>query len=113
MEKKNRYRNRIRPITLCRMMVAVLLLLAAGTGFVLVRNEHVLRGYEIRELEDEVVELDREIEMWELRIAGVKGRQELARRLRWVQSDLEEIEMGRVIEVEAAEDAEGVVASLD
>tara|TARA_R110002096_G_scaffold346131_6_gene539575 strand:- start:160 stop:501 length:342 start_codon:yes stop_codon:yes gene_type:complete len=113
MEKRNRYRNRIRMVTLCRLVLAAALLLAAGAGFVLVRNEHVIRGYDIRDLEDEVVELEREIEMWELRIAGVKGRQELSRRLRWVQSDLQEIELKRVIEVDGTEIGNGVVASLD
>ena len=113
MEKRNRDRNGVRPIMICRLAVAGLLLLATGAGFVLVRNEHVIRGYQIRSLEDEVGELDREIEMWELRIAGVKGRKELSRRLRWVQSDLSEIEMSRVIEIEAPEEGSDAVVNLD
>ena len=63
------------------------------------RNQHVIAGHGIRELEDEIVELNEEIEMWELRIAAVRDRQELSRRLRWVRSDLEEIENARVIEL--------------
>lgn len=113
MEKRNRYRNRVRPITICRLVVAGLLLLATGAGFVLVRNEHVIFGYEIRGLEDQVAELDLEIEMLELRIAGVKGRQELSRRLRWVKSDLSEIEMSQVIEVKAPAEISEVRSNLD
>ncbi|MEM1441508.1 MAG: hypothetical protein AAGF67_04160 [Verrucomicrobiota bacterium] len=99
MEKRNRYRNRIRGLTLFRFFLGGVLLLATGVGFVLVRNEHVMRGNEIRELEQSIVELSREIEMWELRIAGVRDRQELSRRLRWVQSDLAAIDTAKVIEV--------------
>lgn len=99
MEKRNRYRNRIGTLTLCRFFLSGVLLLATGVGFVMVRNEHVIRGHEIRNLEDGIVELDREIEMWELRIAGVRDRQELSRRLRWVQSDLLAIDSSKVIDV--------------
>ncbi|MEM7601732.1 MAG: hypothetical protein AAF357_09985 [Verrucomicrobiota bacterium] len=99
MEKKNRYRNRIGGLTLCRFFLGGVLLLATGVGFVLVRNEHVIRGHEIRSLEDSIAELSQEIEMWELRIAGVRDRQELSRRLRWVQSDLAAIDSSKVIEV--------------
>lgn len=99
MEKRNRYRNRVGTLTLCRFFLGGSLLLATGVGFVIVRNEHVIRGHEIRNLEDSIVELSREIEMWELRIAGVRDRQELSRRLRWVQSDLDAIDGGKVIEV--------------
>lgn len=99
MEKKNRYRNRIGTLTLCRFFLSGVLLLATGVGFVMVRNEHVIRGHEIRNLEDSIGELDQKIEMWELRIAGVRDRQELSRRLRWVQSDLAAIDGANVIEV--------------
>ncbi|MDF1824365.1 MAG: hypothetical protein P1U68_06970 [Verrucomicrobiales bacterium] len=99
MEKKNRYRNRIGALTLCRFLLCGVLLLATGVGFVMVRNKHVIRGHEIRNLEDSIGELDRKIEMWELRIAGVRDRQELSRRLRWVQSDLAAIDSSKVIEV--------------
>lgn len=100
MEKRNRYRNRIQPILILRLAVAALLLLAAGGGFVLVRNQHVIEGDRIRVLEEKITELNQEIEMWELRIAGVRDRQELSRRLRWVKSELSEIESAKVIELE-------------
>lgn len=102
MEKKDRYRNGIGVVALCRLVLAGVLLLASGVGFVLMRNEHVLVGQEIRALEEESVELDRKIEMWELRIAGIHDRQEISRRLRWVQSDLFEIDSAKVIEIAPA-----------
>lgn len=109
MQKRNRYRNRIRPLTIARLAFGGILLLAAGVGFVLVRNDHVMTGNEIRGLEDRIVAYDREIEMWEVRIAAVRAREELSRRLRWVQSDLGEIEGTRVIDLErAADDAESI-----
>lgn len=102
MEKRNRYKNRIRSITLCRLAVSGMMLLAAGACFVLVRNEHIMLGNEICAVEESIFELDREVELWELRIAGVRDRQELSRRLRWVKSDLDEIDPSRVIEVDPA-----------
>ncbi len=59
---------------------------------VTIRNRHVLKGEEIRRVEVKIAMLSREIEMWELRIASVKDRNELRRRLRWVGSSLKEIE---------------------
>jgi hypothetical protein len=106
MEKKNRYRNRVSGLALSRLILCGALLLATGAGFVLVRNQHVIIGNEIRAIEDRIVSLDREIEMWELRISGVRDRQELSRRLRWVQSDLGDIESSRLIELR--QDGSGV-----
>ncbi|MEX2580387.1 MAG: hypothetical protein WD342_15115 [Verrucomicrobiales bacterium] len=111
MEKKNRYKNRIRSITLYRLALGGVLLLFSGASFVLVRNQHVIQGDEIRSVEDAIVELDREIELWGLRIAAVRDRQELSRRLRWVKSDLGEIDSSRVIEVDPATDVGTPVAS--
>lgn len=113
MEKKNRYKNRIHWLAICRLALGAVLLLGAGAGFVLTRNDHVIQGNEIREVEDEIVELDQEIEMWELRIAAVRDRQELSRRLRWVQSDLQEVDTNRIIELKegAESDAAPAVAS--
>ncbi len=74
--------------------------MATGVGFVLMRNEHVIAGHGIRVLEDSIGEMNQEIEMWELRIAAVRDRQELSRRLRWVRSDLNEIDSAKVIELE-------------
>ncbi|MAS92178.1 MAG: hypothetical protein CMO55_03185 [Verrucomicrobiales bacterium] len=111
MEKRNRYKNRIRPLLICRLVLGGMLLLGVGAGFVLVRNQHVMEGDVLRSLEDEIVELDREIELWELRIAAVRDRQELSRRLRWVQSDLDEVDPSRVIEVQEKTSESASVAS--
>lgn len=91
---------------ICRLVLAGILLLATGVGFVLIRNQHVIEGHAIRNLEDGIFELNQEIEMWELRIAAVRDRQELTRRLRWVRSDLKEIESARVIELEVGSKVE-------
>ena len=111
MEKRNRYKNRIRPLVICRFALGVSLLLAVGIGFVLMRNRHIMEGDELRALEDEIVELDQESELWELRIAAVRDRQELARRLRWVQSDLVEIEPSSIIEIREGSPLSAPVAS--
>ena len=55
--------------------------------------------------------LDQEIELWELRIAAVRDRHELSRRLRWAQSDLKDIDLSKVIEIETRPSLEGPVAS--
>ncbi|MEC5126345.1 hypothetical protein VSU19_06260 [Verrucomicrobiales bacterium BCK34] len=102
MEKKNRYRNRIHWLTISRLVLGAVLLLATGVGFVLVRNQHVIQGDNIRAAEEEISALDQEIELWELRIAAVRDRQELSRRLRWVQSDLKEVDTRKVIEMAPA-----------
>lgn len=99
MEKRNRYKNRIGAILVVRIALSVALLLATGAGFVFVRNDHVLRGNEIGAVEKEIGLLEQEIELWELRIAAVRDRHELSRRLRWVQSDLKDIDVSKVIEI--------------
>lgn len=112
MEKRNRYKNRIGVATILRLFLAGGLLLATGAGFVLLRNEHVLRGNEIGSVEREITALEQEIELWELRIAAVRDRQELSRRLRWVQSDLADIDVTKVIEIRPQAPAEAPVASV-
>ena len=102
MEKKNRYRNRIRFVTVLRLFFVVALLGTVGVAFVTIRNRHVLKGEEIRKAEVKIEALSQEIEMWELRIAGVKDRNELQRRLRWVGSNLEEIKAENVLRIQAA-----------
>lgn len=82
-----------------RLVLAAGLLLAAGAGYVLVRNDHVLLGNDIVQIEHEIAALDQETELWELRIAAVRDRQELSRRLRWVQSELGDIDVSKVIEI--------------
>lgn len=111
MEKKNRYKNRVGGGLVLRLVLAGGLLLATGAGFVLMRNSHVICGNEIGATEKEILALDREIEMWELRIAAVRDRHELSRRLRWVQSDLADIDVSKVIEIDPRVAKDSPVAS--
>lgn len=85
---------------------ASLLLIAGmiGAAFGLIRNQHVRKGDEIRLAEASIAECEKEIEMWELRIAGMLDRSDLSRRLKWCGSDLKEIDPGRVLELSPAED---------
>ncbi len=111
MEKRNRYKNRVGLFLVIRLVLGSGLLLGAGAGFVLARNQHVICGNQIGFLENEITAYEQEIELWELRIAAVRDRQELSRRLRWVQSDLAEIDLSKVIEIEPNARVSGPVAS--
>jgi hypothetical protein len=75
-----------------------------GAAFGLIRNQHIRKGDEIRQLEASIAECEKEIEMWELRIAGLLDRPDLTRRLRWCGSDLKEIEPERVLELSPTEE---------
>ncbi len=111
MEKRNRYKNRVGGMTVLRLVLGGGLLLATGAGFVITKNDHVLRANRIGDVETEIKEIEKEIELWELRIASVRDRQELSRRLRWVQSDLSDIDVSKVIEIRAEQAPEAPVAS--
>lgn len=104
MQKKNRYKNRVRFMTVFRILFLGCFLGSYGVLFVKIRNSHVTRGNEIMETEVRIAELSREIEMWENRIAGVNDRLELERRLRWVSSDLEDIDPFKVIRIDRNDD---------
>ncbi len=108
MGRKRQYNHKIRIASLLRVIAVAGLLLYASVSFVLIRNEHVLLGNEIRELEEEISDMRHESEMWELRIAAVRDRSELVRRLRWSQSTLQPIDPQRVIEIPLAREARSV-----
>ncbi len=95
-----------------RLILAGVLLLGAGAGYVYVRNGQVLGGNEIGAVEREIGLLDQEIELWELRIAAVRDRHELSRRLRWIQSDLADIDISKVIEIKSVAPGEAPVAGI-
>lgn len=105
MERRNRYKNGIRLGLIARLFFISGLLLATGVGFVYMRNSHVMRSDKIGAVESDIEALNKEIELWELRIAAVRDRQELSRRLRWVQSDLADIDTAKVIEISPAASA--------
>lgn len=75
-----------------------------GGAFGIIRNRHVKKGDEIHAAERAVVKLDQEIEMWELRVAGMMDRAEMSRRLAWFESDLSDISAAKVLVVEPADE---------
>ncbi|MDF1815976.1 MAG: hypothetical protein P1V20_27495 [Verrucomicrobiales bacterium] len=101
MEKKNRYRNPVRVAAVFRLVFFCLLLGIVGGTFVFLRNLHVKRGDEIRKVEIEIAELDHEMQLWEIRIAGARDRIELSRRLKWLGSDLQPIDPSRILKIDA------------
>jgi hypothetical protein len=102
MEKRNRYRNPVRFAAVFRVVFICLLLGTVAGAFVFLRNQHIKRGDEIRTVEMEIAELDNEMQLWELRIAGAKDRTELAKRLKWMGSDLQPIDPGKILKLEAS-----------
>ena len=100
MDRRNRYRNPLKTPGLFRVLFVCIALGGIGACFVTIRNRHVTKGTEITSREQAIEQLNQEIEMWELRIAGVMDRAELARRLHWKGSDLREIDPMRVINLE-------------
>lgn len=99
MDKRNRYRNPVRIGTVLRIAFVGILIVVIGGGLVFLRNQHVKKGDLIRQVEDEIVELDHERQLWELRVATAKDRIELSRRLRWMGSDLRPIDPARVLKL--------------
>ncbi len=117
MVKRNRYRNPLKTPGMFRVLFICVALGGIGACFVTIRNRHVTKGDEITLRESNIERLNQEIEMWELRIAGVMDRAELSRRLRWKGSDLRGIDPMRVWKISPVgqefEDLESVeVASL-
>ena len=102
MANRNRYRNPIRFAPIARAVMVCLLLGVVGGTFVFLRNQHVTRGDQIRSVEVEIAELDNEIQLLELRIAGAKDRVELTRRLEWMGSDLKPVDPSRILKIEAS-----------
>lgn len=102
--KGNRYRNPLKTPMLARIVFWCVTAGVVGASFGIVRNRHVKKGDEIHAAEREVVLLDQEIEMWELRVAGLMDRAEMARRLAWFESDLGDIKTSKVLELAPAEE---------
>lgn len=73
--------------------------------FVHARNQHVKQGDRIREVESDIVRLNEEKELWQLRNAAAKDRSELADRLRWIGSDLKPIQPSRVLPIDRKKSA--------
>ena len=106
MEKRNRYRNPVRLTSVFRVIFLCLLVGTIGAAFVYLQNRQVKQGDAIRVVEMEIEELDHQLQLWELRIAGAKDRIELARRLRWIGSELEPIDPTRVLKIKVEPEAD-------
>jgi hypothetical protein len=104
MKKGNRYRNPLKTPMLARIVFWCVTAGVIGASFGIVRNRHVKKGDEIHAAEKAVVKLDQEIEMWELRVAGMMDRGEMSRRLTWFESDLGDIKASKVLEVAPADE---------
>lgn len=95
--QSNQYQNSLQIASMVRWVFLLAVFGALGASFVYIRNRHVAKGDEIRGYEYVIRNVDREIEMLELRIAGLMDRDELARQLYRYDSDLREIETAKVI----------------
>ena len=95
--KKNAYRNSLKTGSLVFWVLLASMVGVVGASYVHVKNRHVAKGDEIREFEREIQELDQEVEMIELRIAGLLDRSELSRRLSQADSALKKIDQTAVI----------------
>ncbi|NNE92574.1 MAG: hypothetical protein HKN23_13085 [Verrucomicrobiales bacterium] len=102
MVRRNRYRNPLKTPGLFRVLFLCLAIGGIGACFVTIRNRHVKKGDEIRERELLIVKLEQDVEMYELRIAGMMDRNELDRWLRWKGSDLQDIDPTRVWNIKPA-----------
>ena len=111
MRKGNHYRNRLKLPLLIRLVFLVLLAGIFGGSFAVIRNSHIKTGDTIRAEEQVIADLNKESEMWELRITALMDRTDLARRLRWVDSDLQNIVQKQVVTVMVASEGERLISS--
>lgn len=101
---KNHYRNKLKTPWLVRIVFGSVTLAAIFAAFVVLQNRQVKQGDRINEAERAIVQLDKEIDMWEARIDSQLDRSELQRRLDWVKSDLEEISATQIYHVAPREE---------
>ncbi len=103
MPLRSRYRNPIKTGLIARLVIYCILTGALGGGFVWVRNEQVKTGDQIRQLENELADLESQAQLWQIRVASAKDRVELAKRLKWSGSDLQPIDPQRVLQLARTE----------
>lgn len=101
--QNNQYQNNLHFASMVRWVFLLTVFGALGASFVYIRNRHVAKGDEIRAHEYVIRDMDREIEMLELRIAALLDRNELARQLYRQDSELFEIESTQVITMRPGE----------
>lgn len=106
--RKNGKGNSLKTPALVRIVFLSVIAGLIGASFVIIRNRHVKQGDEIREAEHAIVACDTEIELLENRIALLMGRSDLLRHLRWIGSDLEEIDPLVILNVYPGEELQAL-----
>lgn len=94
---KNQYRNSLKSSWLMRIILGSVTVAAIFATFVVLRNRQVKQGDRISAAEKAIIQLDKEVDMWESRIEGQLAHAELKSRLEWVESDLGEISASRIL----------------
>lgn len=97
--RKNGKGNPLKTPAVVRILFLSVMAGVIGACFVVIRNQHVKKGDEIREAELAIVASGKEIVLLENRIAVLMGLADLRRHLRWIGSDLQEIDLSRVLNV--------------
>lgn len=102
--KKNRYRNSLKTPILVRIAFYFMVLCVFSGSYVLLKNRQVIKGDRIHAAENAVTDLDKEIELWQVRVAGLMDRGELGRRLKWAGSELREVDPSQVLVLRPGEE---------
>ncbi len=89
---RKRYTRSLPLSGLIRIGMFGVLATGLGCGFVHVKNQHVAKGDQKRELERGIVKLEKEIDTIKLRIAEVTDRDAIRIRLHVMGSDLVQID---------------------
>lgn len=96
---RNQHRNRLNTPLVVRLVFFLVLAGMFGGSYAVIQNNHIKTGDAIRMEEERMDNLQRESDMWELRIASLMDRRDLERHLRWVHSDLEEIIPAQIVRI--------------
>lgn len=80
-----------------RIVFSSVTLAAIFAAFVVLRNRQVKQGDRISATEKAIIQLDKELDMWESRIESQLAHTELKSRLDWVESDLADISASRIL----------------
>lgn len=112
--RPNRSRRGMEIAGLVRWVLLAATVGAIGVSFVLVRNRHVDEGDMILAYEQEIMQLDREIEMLELQVDARMNRDDIAGSLLRHGSVLQPVHSSRVMTIRPeATLREGAVALAD
>lgn len=95
--RKNRYKNSLGLSVLLRWTTVVILLGIMASSYVYIKNQHVAKSDRKKAFEDEIVQLEREIETIELKLASMMDRSTIHRKLQFTGSTLRKIDP-RIVE---------------